>query len=460
MSSSISTPLTFTGVSTFSNDFQTILQRAVSIANLPVQQLQSKQSLLLTQKQLLADLNGSVSSLASTISSLADLGSSKAITATSSDPSTVSVTANGTTQAATHTISEITSIAKAASETSASGFATATSTSVTSGSSFELAIGSKTYNVPIASNNNNLNALRDAINNLGVGVTASVLNTGSGATPYYLSLSANATGQNALQLRTTAGDAATNILTATNPGSNATFKLDGILVTNPDNVVSSVIDGVTFNILNTTASGGTVTLSSSSDRTKLENALNTLVSDYNTVSGKANAQIGKAAGALSGDSVIRQVKDAQRQFLSYQGDPSSSVKSLAELGISLDSNGNMSFDPSKIESYSSADLSQAFTFLGSSSSGLGSLASNFTAISDSVSGSIVTEEKQIDAADSRMSQQVADLNARISFMQTSLTAQLQKADALVAGLTSQQSMLTGSIQSLNLVMYGKQTTSY
>jgi flagellar hook-associated protein 2 len=308
MGSSLSTPLTFTGVSTFSSDFQTILQRAVSIANVPVQQLQGQQSQLLAQKQLLTDLNGSVGSLANDVSALADLGTSKAISVVSSNSSIVSVAANGTTQPATHTITEITSVAKAASETSASGFATANSTSVTSGSSFELAIGSKTYNVPIASNNNNLNALRDAINNLGVGVTASVLNTGSGATPYYLSLSANATGQNAIQLRTTAGDATTNILTATNPGANASFKLDGILVTNPDNVISSVIDGVTFTILNTTASGASVTLSSSSDRSRLESALSNLVSDYNAVSGK-----GECSDRKSGWSIKRGLGDSPGQ---------------------------------------------------------------------------------------------------------------------------------------------------
>jgi hypothetical protein len=40
-------PLTFTGVSSFSNDFQTILNRAVAIAQLPITALQNHQSDLL-----------------------------------------------------------------------------------------------------------------------------------------------------------------------------------------------------------------------------------------------------------------------------------------------------------------------------------------------------------------------------------------------------------------------------
>ena len=459
MSSTSITPLTFTGVSKYSTDFQTILSRAVSIANLPVRQLQSQQSTLLSQKQLLGDLNSAVSSLAGDISTLASLGTNKAIGATTSNASRVAVSTNGATQAATHTITEITSVAKSASETSASGYATADTTSVTSTGSLELAVGSKTYNLPIDGAHNNLNGLRDAINSLGAGVTASVLNTGNGTTPYYLSISSNITGQNALQVRTTAGDAGTNILTATNPGANAVFKLDGIAVSRADNVIGNIIDGVTFSILSTTGPSENVVLTTASDRTQLVSALNSLVSDYNTVSGKANAQIGKTAGALSGDSIIGQVKQAQRAILNFQGASNSNVNALSDLGIVVDSNGTMSFDSAKFYSLSNADLSAAFNYLGSATTGLGSTASKFTAISDAFTGSIVNEQKQIDVADARITQSVDELNTRIDYMQKSLNAQLQAADALLASLDSQQSILNGSIQSLNLVMFGKSTGS-
>jgi len=459
MSSTTITPLVFTGVSKFSTDFQTILTRAVSIANMPVTQLQTQQSTMLSQKQLLTDLNTSVASLAATLSSLADLGTNKAISGTTSNASRVSISTNGATQAATHTITEITSVATAASETSASGYDTADTTAITSGDSVELAVGAKTYNIPIDSTNNSLNGLRDAINKLGVGLTASVLNTGNATTPFYLSVSSNTTGENAIQVRTTAGDATTNILTATNPGANATFKLDGISVTRPDNVISNVIDGITFSILSKTGANESVILTTASDRSQLITALNSLVSNYNTVSAKVNAQIGKAAGALSGDSVIRQVKDAQRAFLNYQGSSTSSVKALSDMGVTVDATGTMSFDSSKFYSLSNADLSAAFDYLGTSTTGFGAMASNFTAISDATSGSIITEQKQIDVADARMTKQIDDLNTRISYMQTSLNAQLQAADALVASLDSQQSILTGSIQSMNLVMFGKNTST-
>src|SRR3954471_7901101 len=44
--------LVFTGISKFSDDFQTIISRAVQIARIPVSQLQSKDSKILQQKTL------------------------------------------------------------------------------------------------------------------------------------------------------------------------------------------------------------------------------------------------------------------------------------------------------------------------------------------------------------------------------------------------------------------------
>jgi hypothetical protein len=56
-------PLAFTGVSSFSNDFQAILNRAVAIAQLPIKALQNHQSDLLQEKQLATSLEGAVSNL-------------------------------------------------------------------------------------------------------------------------------------------------------------------------------------------------------------------------------------------------------------------------------------------------------------------------------------------------------------------------------------------------------------
>src|SRR6185312_15924101 len=124
---------------------------------------------------------------------------------------------------------------------------------------------------------NNLNGLADAINSLGAGVTASVLTTGTGGTPDYLSVSANNTGATTLQVIDDPTGVANNILTSTNQGSNAVFQLNGLPVSQSTNTVNGVVPGMTFNILNTTQAGQTVTLSLQSDPSQLSDALNTFV---------------------------------------------------------------------------------------------------------------------------------------------------------------------------------------
>ena len=194
------TPLTFTGISQFSTDFQTILNRAVSIAAIPVQQLQNEQADVLTRKQLLTGLNSALSELAARIGSLAAIGEYKALSASSSNSLKVTATATGATAAASYTLSEITSVARAAAEMSVSGYATSDGTAVSATGSMNLIVGSSEYTITLGEGKNNLIGLRDAINLSGAPVTASILTTGTGDNPNYLSVTANSTGATTLRL--------------------------------------------------------------------------------------------------------------------------------------------------------------------------------------------------------------------------------------------------------------------
>lgn len=450
-------PLAFTGISRFSADFQTIIIRALSIANIPVRQLQNEQANLIGKKQLLSELRTTVGTLASTVTTLGTLGANKAVTGISSNSARVSVQVNSANQTSTHTITNTTSVAKAASETSMSGYATSDATAVSLTGNLQLVVGTQTYSkMAMTGEENNLDAIRDWINGLNAGVTASVLNTGSGATPYYLYLSANVTGSTTLQLRTTVDNAGSNILTADNQGADAIFKLDGIDVSRPDNVISNIIPGVTFTILSKTDVGENVTLTMASSRSQLATQLQSLASNYNDVATKINAQIGESAGLLTGDTTIREIQNALRTLTGYEGS-SGNIMRLADLGITFDNSGKASFDSAKIYGLSDSNFSAAFTFLGSTTSGFGGLNARLTQISDPVSGMIKNQQDQIDTADARLTKQIDDLNARIDYSQKSLSSRLQAADSLLAKLESQQTILDASLKSLNLVLFGKKT---
>lgn len=548
-------PLVFTGVSTFSNDFQTIQSRQLQIGQIPITQLQNRQSDNTQRKQLLGTLNTALGALGSSMAALGAIGGNKGLTATSSDAS-VSVVNTGSTQPASYAISNIQSLAKQATETSVSGYADSSTAPVSSTGSLQLVLGSTSYNITLGAGKNNLLGLRDAINASGAAVTATILTTGNATNPNYLMVSANNNGATTLQLNdnTVAGpvallnhaqpisettaqtyaDATTapvstsgsmqivlggttynfavaqnnlngladainnasgapvtatvaasggrfslvvkansigattlalndvpavgnpvNLLSSVNnnanQGSNAVFNLNGITISRTTNTINDVIPGLTFNLLNTNTTS-TVNLTLASDRSQLSNALSGLVSTYNAVVDQVNSQFGPNAGLLSGDFAIQAVLDDMRQLTTYSG---SNSMSLAALGVTLDTTGKMSFDPKVFNGLSDKSISDAFSYLGSSSTGFGAIAQQFTQLSDPIGGLIKTEQNGIDTANQRLAAQIDDLSARLAATQAALTRKLQRADASVSGLQSQQQILTSSIQAINLSLFGK-----
>lgn len=454
MSSTI-TPLRFTGLSTFSEDFQSILTRAAQVAALPVKYLQNQQSDLITKKQSLTALGTSVQGLGNAIANLASLGESRSLTATSSNTSVAVVSLNGAATPTSYTITDVTSIASRASETTVSGFADADTAQVDADGLLELELGGTTHAIDLtAPGTNNLNGLRDAINALGLGVTASIIDTGSGATPQYLSLTATSPGETSVELRTTAGSAASNLLTNSNQGSNAVFKLNGLQVEKTDNVISDVVPGLTFTITGTTEPNESVVLSLTSGRGGLANALSGLVTAYNAAADKVKTQIGENAGLLSGDYIVGQIRRTLSQVAGYHA-ASGDVKSLVDLGIELDKNGVMSFNSVKFYSLPTATIDAGFAFLGSSSIGFGALGSKLDEITNPFNGLIKTQQDNYDTTDRRIGRNIADLVARIEQSQATLSIKLQQADALLNSLQGQQNILTGAIESLNVTTFGR-----
>ena len=449
-------PQSFTGVSNYSADFQSILTRAVSIASLPLKQLQNTEADVLQKKAQLANFGDSVSSLASSFTTLAQSVSTNGIQATSSDSTLVSASASGAQGVASYTINSITSLATTASETSTSGFTDSSATNVSSTGAVKLVVGSKSFNINLTNAHNNLVGLRDAINSLGAGVTASILTTGTGASANYLSISANTNGHTTLQLFDDPTGANTNLLTSANQGSDAVFQLNGITVTRQSNVVNDVIPGVSFTVKARSTASVALTLSTS--RSALSNELSDFVAKYNTVAEQVSGQVGKAAGLLTGNSIVTQTANALRQISSHNsgGNPSSTnIQSLAALGVSFDPQGRASFDATNLNGFNDAQLSSAFSFIGTGTSGFAALGKNLQQLSDPISGLIKVQQDSYDRSNNRLKTQISDLQDRITVMQTATASRLQKMDALLASLQSQQQLITASVQSVNLSLFGK-----
>jgi flagellar hook-associated protein 2 len=448
------TPLTLNGISQYASDFQSILDRSVQIASIPLQQLQNEQSLVEQQISTASGLSTAVAAVATDLGNLGNLGTSQALTANSSDSSVVTAQVTGATTNTSYAITNVTSVATAASESSRNSYADATTTPVSSTGSMQLTVGSTNYAINLTSGSNNLTGLENAINNLDAGVTAQILTTSGGD---YLSVSADNPGATTLQLVDDPTGSATQVLTDQNQGTNTVFDLNGVPINTPQTTINNVVPGMTFTINGKTSSNETVTVSLSSDTSQVSSALQTFVSDYNTLAQQVTAQTGQG-GVLEGDSAISQLRQAMLQLASYNN-PGSSINSLASLGVTFDQTGTASFDASALSSLSGSQLSDVFSFLGSATTGLGALASSFSAISDPTNGVIASEVNEWNTENQTLTTNISNTTTQINTMQTLLSQQLEAADAQVEELQNQQNLLTSTIQSLDYTTYGQQVVT-
>ncbi len=450
---SITTSTGFTGVSQYASDFQAELNRALQIAQIPITLLQNQDTTVIAKQTALGNLNSTVSALGASLKSLGTLASGQALTAISSDSTVVTATNTGSTVPTTYTINSVTSAATSASERTSASYADSAATPVSATGIMSLVVGSQTYPLTLAKNN--LVGLRDQINGLNAGITASILTTSGGN---YLSLSAGATGHTTLQLIddpiTVANPtgANTNVLTATGQGTNAVFQLNGINVSQAGNVVNSVVPGLTFTIKG--ASTTPVTLTLATDPTQLSSALQSFVTNYNAVQTQLAGQLGASAGPLQGDSIVNQLRSTLRQITSFTK-AGGTVQSLADLGVEFSNTGVASLNQTTFSALSGTQISDGFKFLGSATSGLGGFSVSLTQYTDPLNGLIQTEQAGLKTRDQHLQSQMTSLSDRIAINQASLTARLEAADSLQAQLQSQQQNLTGTLLGLSLVTYGK-----
>jgi len=288
--STITTPLTFTGVSSYSSDFQSILDRASQIAQIPITNLQNEPSDNLSKKQALIALNPVVANLASAVAALGSIASGQSVTVSSSDSNTVSIVNTGATSPATYTISNIQSLATAAWAMSNPFTGDPTTTAVSASGQMTLGFGSNTYTIQLTKQTNNLDGLVNAINNAGAGLTAQVLTSGSSN---YLQISAINSGAGAITLSdvpkqdlitNTGSGSETSLQGYADPAStsvSATGKVDLVvgsttyhLDITANNNLNGLVDAIN-------AAGAGVTASTSDDSG----------SSYLTISGASSVQL-------------------------------------------------------------------------------------------------------------------------------------------------------------------------
>ncbi|QNM98505.1 flagellar filament capping protein FliD [Chitinimonas koreensis] len=239
--------------------------------------------------------------------------------------------------------------------------------------------------IDIDSSKNSLAGVRDAINAAKAGVTASIVNDGSGNR---LVLSSNDSGvQNALKVSVDDDDAndtdtaglsrlaydastgGTQNLTQTQAALNADFLVDGIPISKSSNTVTDAIQGVTLKLQKAQDSGAApITVSVSRDSGTLVSAVDSFVKGYNDLAKVLgdmtayNAET-KAAGPLQGDATVRGLQSQLRAVLNGKL-PNNTFSTLSQLGIAFNKEGALQLDKTKLQKAIDTDSASVLAAFG------------------------------------------------------------------------------------------------
>lgn len=377
----------------------------------PLQRLKDRQTLNTQRAAALRSMRTSMMTLSVGVASLYDGLAARTVTSTDSNQSYVSATATGAVNGSYQV--QVASVATKGQVSVAVADPNAAILTSTSGS-FAVQGTDGTVKA-FALTNNSLNGLRDAINASGAGVTATIVNTGSGTTPYQLVVTANDTGtgttggvvrlaaiNNADGSSTTLDPALGSLSGGTLTGTfaaptglsgglassgagvaqDAVFSVNGIQMTRKTNIVKDAVDGVTFTLKKGDATNNQ-TLTVAQDTGAATTAMQNLVSQFNAllkIYNDAATPVNDGSGTitpkpLEGDSVARSLISQVRAALSGTVSGMSSTtkySSGASIGIKTNADGTLSLDATAFKTALTSDpvaVGKVFSFSGTSTAG-------------------------------------------------------------------------------------------
>ncbi len=251
-----------------------------------------------------------------------------------------------------------------------------------------------TRTVSINSEDNSLQGIRDAVNKADIGVTASLVNDGTGFKLLFTSaetgkenglrISVNDTsdgndtdnlGLSQLAFDPDPAAAANSHMSEDLEAKDAAFTLNGLTISSASNTVNSAISGVTLTLKGTTTPGSPINITIAKNDSKITEAISGFTEKFNELVDTLKQLSSfdpstEQAGPLLGDSVVRNVESQLRRIISSSSTGADgNISSLSTIGITTDRTGKLSLDSNKLQTSLTDNrdvLAQIFSAKGAS----------------------------------------------------------------------------------------------
>ena len=478
MASTSSTSLSSPGIGS-GLDVNSIISGLMAVEQRPIVALQKAEAKLQAKVSGLGQIQSLASGLNDALAAISKPETFTQTMASSSDPTSVFLSATATAAAGNYSVS-VTSLAAAQTLVSPVGQFTAATNVVGTGTmtirlgdwnntdpptTFTPKTGSSDIAITIDAASQTLEGIRDKINGANAGVTASIINDASGSR---LSIRSNTTGEvngfrisvaetgapglARLQYDPENVPAPASNMTYAQAASNSEGTINGIQVSSTTDTLTDAIPGLTFKFTKKTTSPVTTTVSTNVDAIRA--AINKFVNAYNDFSKTLGAATSydastKQAGQFQGDATTVGMLSQVRSMIAQGTSASTTFGSFSSIGLELQKDGTLKVNSSKLEGALTKlpELSKALTSAGTGTSGSMGLAKRMGAYTDgllSASGAFQTRTKSLQASiaannkdQDRASDKLAVTEQRLRAQYTALDATMSKYTALNKYVTQQ-----------------------
>ena len=444
-------------------DFGPVVDQLVKVSRLPIDRLTVKKADLSSKFTDYTTLSTKIISLQSAAGALRLSTSFDRTAASTSDSSVLSVTASSTATAGSYAVRVI-QLAQSHQITNKAATAVAsTTTDIVGGASgsFTFRVGSGANQTVTLGADATLEDLRTAINDLGAGVTASFVNTGTEAAPAYRAvLTANNTGST--QAITVVADNTTlDFLNSGGTGGIDTLQaaqsarvvvgdpaLNPLTIERSSNTITDAIDGVTLT-LNKTTGSGTVQVNVTRDTAAVKKNIAALATAYNEVVKYINERntydvATKKGGLFFNESTPRSALSQLRSALTSSVPGLSTLSSVGQLGFKTERDGTITVDDSKLETTLSsnyAGVKNLFINQAASTGVAQLITSAVDALNNVAGGPLTLRKSSLTGQISKLTDDIARKEDSVSQYEDRLRRQYAALDGLLRQLQSQSSSL-------------------
>ena len=423
-------------------DVNSIITQLMALERRPLDALDSRKSQVNSQISAYGKLKSALATFQSAMSKLASADKFQIFRTASANEAVLTATAGP--GAAAGTIDVLVTRLAARHKLASNAFAS--STSAVGTGTLAIAVGGQSFEVSTAAGNDTLAALRDAINSApdNTGVTATILSGVDGAR---LILTAKESGTaNALTL---SGSLATALgVTEVAAASDAILKVDGFDVVSESNQVTGVVAGVTLNLKAVSPDPlVATTISFDRDDEAIQKSVQEFADAFNAL---RDTIAGLRKKELSGDFSLTSIENSLVGVLGNGAElPGAAFSYLAEIGVSLDKNGKLQVDATRLANSMNVDFSGVTKLFADGTEGFAKRLSDLAGQLISVDGVLAQREEGLNTRIRSMTSQRDQIERRLAITEQRLRAQFTALDTLVAQMQSTSAFLTQRLSSLN-----------